>query len=186
MPSWSRSTRRSLMSLAPGRALEHRAGRSRPAARRREACDGGSPGRRCRASRGVPSGSFTDRGMRSASSFGRLVVNRSSGSTRCESPELAQIFMVVIPPSVGAGRLVRVGWSGQLLTGRKRGVDMMSLTCSNTISTWSPMRTASGSTVDDVDQHAARRRPGCRRARRHRTRTGRHRRDRGAAGGARR
>src|SRR6516165_4861069 len=41
-----------------------------------------------------PSGSFSLRGIRAASSAGRAHVNRSRGSTRCESPELAQILVM--------------------------------------------------------------------------------------------
>ena len=39
-----------------------------------------------------PSGSLTERGIRSAMAGGRLDRHRSSGSTQCESAEFAQIF----------------------------------------------------------------------------------------------
>ena len=45
----------------------------------------------------TPSSSTTLRGMRSASAAGSADSNRSAGSTRCESPELAQILSMIIP-----------------------------------------------------------------------------------------
>jgi hypothetical protein len=44
----------------------------------------------------APSGSFSERGISSAKCLGRLLTHRSSGSRKCESAELAQIFSIVV------------------------------------------------------------------------------------------
>ena len=49
-----------------------------------------------------PSGSLTERGIRSASAGGSVLRHRSSGSSQCESAELAHIFAVTaipVPPT---------------------------------------------------------------------------------------
>ena len=53
----------------------------------------------------LPSSSFTLRGMRSARSAGRFRTNRSGGSVRCESPELAQILPSITRSSPSCGVL---------------------------------------------------------------------------------
>jgi hypothetical protein len=100
MPSWSRSTIRLAMSLAPGaRCVASRNSLLRPV---------GSFRRNDMPSMWTvshsPSGSRSERGTSSASRGGRLSRQSSSGSRKCESPEFAQIFSMSSPSFAIVGR----------------------------------------------------------------------------------
>jgi hypothetical protein len=93
IPSVSRSFSRSRASRAPGARLlaSMNSWAAIDGILRRKDCPS-----MCTVSQS-PSGSFSDRGTSAASRGGRFSAHRSSGSRKCESPELAQIIDMRFP-----------------------------------------------------------------------------------------